>query len=579
MNYTPPVIRADDPHQDALPGLEHIDMRNAEDDPGATWIGDLIAAVRRQGLKLVLWMLFCFAASLGYTLLAHPEYVASAQIALEPRVRLPPCADAAAAAAAVAPILDSAQAESQLQIVRSVRNLNYVFDTLNLNADPAFAPKPPGLISRIVGGIAGLLPSSSASKPTPEQAAAQAREIAFQNFSDRVQVRRLGQSYVIEVSFRGLKPEDTARITNSIAAAYIRDQVLVHAISEQRGTEFLQGRITLIQAEKKAADEAVASGVITDFQFPDSDARIVGAALRPLAAAYPQTKLNLLAGLVIGLVTGVAFIAIMNNFDRTVRSPAQIRRILGVDCLVLVPRLRPGRLSDTTALDQPGSDFARALRLLRTVLFAAKAKTHQVSIGFVSCQEGDGCSALSANLAGLLASSNSRVVLVDANLQKPDLTRRFAPNAEAGLDHFIQSDPESAELPEVRLTTALSFVPAVAADRMADPNAFLGTHAMRAALTQHGGARDLVLDLPPLEASSDAQAMGSMLTGVVLVAALNRTKLDQLSEAIRALRSANSRVLGIVLNDPVPVRRGRWPVRGRAWARGRSEPAAIQADA
>jgi Mrp family chromosome partitioning ATPase len=567
MNYTPSAIRADDPHQDVLPGLEHIDMRYADDDPGATWIADLIAAVRRQGIKLVLWLLICFAASLAYTLRATPEYVASAQIVLEPRARLPAGADAAAA---VAPILDSAQAESQLQIIRSVRNLSYVFDTLNLDADPAFAPGEPGLISRIVA-MAGLLRPSSETPPTREELASQAREIAFQNFSDRVQVRRLGQSYVIEVSFRGLKPEATARITNSIAAAYIRDQVLVHAISEQRGTEFLQGRITLVQAEKKAADEAVATGVITDFQFPDSDARIVGAALRPLAAAYPQTKLNLLFGIVFGFVTGVAFIAIRNNFDKTVRSPAQIRRVLGVDCLVAVPRLRSGRLKDTTALDQPGSDFAQSMRLLRTVLFAARVKNHQVAIGVVSCREGEGCSALSANLAGLLAASNSRVVLVDASLQKPDLTRRFAPDSAVGLDQFILSTSTDARLPEVKITDSLSFVPAVAAGRAADPNAFLGTQAMRTALTQYNGPRDLVLDLPPLEASSDAQAIGSMLSGVVLVAALNRTKLNQLSEGVRALRSANSRVLGVVLNDPLP-RRGRRSSRSAASGSSYSPP-------
>lgn len=571
MNYTHPGIRADDSHQDVLPGLEHIDLRYADDDPGATWIADLIAAVRRQGLKLILWLLLCFAASLGYTLRATPEYVASAQIVLEPRARLPSGAEAAA----VAPILDSAQAESQLQIIRSVRNLSYVFDTLNLESDPAFAPGEPGLISRMVATLSSL-GSSPATTVSREAAASQAREIAFQNFSDRVQVRRLGQSYVIEISFRGPKPDATARITNSIAAAYIRDQVLVHGVSEQRGTEFLQGRITLIQAEKKAADEAVATGVITDFQFPDSDARIVGAALRPLAAAYPQTKLNLLFGIVFGFVTGVAFIAIMNNFDHTVRTPAQIRRVLGVDCLVVVPRLRSGRLSDTTALDQPATDYARSLRLLRTVLFAARAKTHQVAIGIVSCRGGDGCSSLSANLAGLLAASNSRVVLVDASLQKPDLTHRLAPRSEIGLDQFITSSSPEARLPEVRLTDSLSFVPAVASGREADPNAFLGTQGMRAALTQYNGQRDLVLDLPPLESSSDAQAIGSMLSGVVLVAALHRTKLNQLSEAVRALRSANARVLGIVLNDPLP-RRGRRSARKSAAVGGRPSPIMAEA--
>ena len=553
MNYNHPAVHADNPHQDALPELEHVDMRNAQDDPGATWIGDLIAAVRRQGVKLSIWLLVCFAVSLSYTLRATPEYVASAQIVLEPRIRLPVGSDSAAA---VAPILDSAQAESQLQIIRSVRNLRYVFDTLKLDADPAFTSGDPGLVSRI-GGIVAWLRSSSSSIQSQEQETNQAREIAFRNFSDRVQVRRLSQSYIIEVLFRGPKPEATARITNSIAAAYIRDQVLVHAISEQRGTEFLQGRITLIQAEKKAADEAVATGVITDFQFPDSDARVVGEALKPLAAAYPETKLNLLLGIIFGSVSGIVFIAIMNNFDKTVRSPGQIRRILGVDCLVVVPRLRSGRLSDTTTLDQPESDFAQSMRLLRTVLFATRAKTHQVAIGIVSCQVGDGCSTLSANLAGLLAASNSRVVLIDANLQKPDLTRRLASNAETGLDQFILSSSDQEKLPEIRLTDSLSFVPAVGADRVADPNAFLGTQAMHTALTQLNDPQNLILDLPPLESSSDAQALGSMLSGIILIAALNRTKLDQLSESIRALRSVNSRVIGVVLNDPLPRKTSR----------------------
>lgn len=579
MNYnSPSLARVDEPRHGALPSLEHIDMRQAGGDPGGTLIGDLIGAIRRRAIPLGIWILLCLAAGIGYVAVAQQEFLANAQIALEPRVRLPPGADAAAAASAAAPILDSAQAESQLQVIKSVRNLRYVFDTLNLDADPAYADKGPGLIGRFIGGILRLVLAAPPAI-SPEEAAMRAREIAFQNFSDRVQVKRLGQSYVLEVSFRGLTPADTARLTNSIAASYIRDQVLVHAVSEQRGTEFLQGRISLIQAEKKAADEAVATGVITDFQFPDSDARIVGAALTPLAASYPQTKLIVLLGLVFGLVSGVAAIAVLHNFDRTIRSPGQIRRLLGVDCLVSVPRFKTGRLTDTTAVTQPDTEFALAMRLLRTVLFAAGAKSHQVSIGLVGCQEGEGCSTLSANLAHLMAASGSPLALVDANLGQPDLTRRIAPRATAGLDGLVLSASTGADLPEAMLTPSLSFVPAVAgvvAGRKADPNAFLGTQAMRSGLSRLSARRDVILDLPALDASPDAQAIGAVLTGVVLVATLNRTKLDQLSEAIRALHSADTRVLGIVLNDPMRFRKARRLARATASAgmQNQSQPAA-----
>lgn len=563
MNYTSKILRPDNSHDGPLPGLDHIDLGEPGQESETTLIGDLIAAIRRHALALALWVLLCTAAGIAYVVIAQPEFVAAAQIALEPRVRLPPGADAAAAAAATVPALDSAQAESQVQVIRSARNLRYVFDTLGLDADPAYAAKGPGLLGRTVAWLSDLVPFLSAPPLSREEAAMRAREIAFQNFSDRVQVKRLGQSYVLEVSFRGLTPRDAARLTNTIAAAYIRDQVLVRAASDQRGTEFLQGRIALIQAQKKAADEAVATGVITDFQFPDSDARIVGAALRPLAAAYPQTKLILLLGAVFGLVSGVGCIAVLHSFDRTVRSPAQIRRMLGVDCFP-VPRFRDGRLTETSALGRPESDFALALRRLRTVLFAVGGEDRYITIGLLACHAEAGCSALSANLACLLSASSDRVLLVDADLREPELTRRFAPRAADGLESLVLSPANGAELPEVALAASLSFVPAVAAGRTANPNAFLGAHAMRAALARVNGKRDILLDLPPLDASSDAQAIGHMLTGIVLVASLNRTKLDQLSDAIRALRSARCRVLGIVLNDPVQVRRARRHVRASA---------------
>lgn len=187
-----------------------------------------------------------------------------------------------------------------------------------------------------------------------------------------------------------------------------------------------------------------------------------------------------------------------------------------------------------------------------------------ITIGLLACHEEAGCSALSANLACLLSASSDRVLLVDADLREPELTRRFAPRAADGLESLVLSPANGAELPEVALAASLSFVPAVAAGRKANPNAFLGAHAMRAALARVNGKRDIILDLPPLDTSSDAQAIGHMLTGIVLVASLDRTKLDQLSDAIRALRSARCRVLGIALNDPVQSRRARRQARASA---------------
>ena len=95
----------------------------------------------------------------------------------------------------------------------------------------------------------------------------------------------------------------------------------------------------------------------------------------------------------------------------------------------------------------------------------------------------------------------------------------------------------------------LSFVPAVGAGRGYDPNLFAGEVETQQALNGLAASRTVIVDLPPLSASADAVAIGGALTGVLVVAAVNRTTVDQLSDLVRTLQSRGVRVLGIVLNE------------------------------
>ena len=108
-------------------------------------------------------------------------------------------------------------------------------------------------------------------------------------------------------------------------------------------------------------------------------------------------------------------------------------------------------------------------------------------------------------------------------------------------------DISCAELP---LTENLAFIPAVSAGSVRDPNLFPGSPRMAQTLKSLSSARHIIVDLPPLNASSDALAIGRLLGGVILIAAVNHTSLDQLSQAARAMIASDVRVFGIVLNEP-----------------------------
>jgi Mrp family chromosome partitioning ATPase/capsular polysaccharide biosynthesis protein len=508
-------------------------------------LGEVAGAVWRRRLPLGLWLALCLALSGWYLKVAPITYTAATMVILEPRQALGP--SPSTSQTVVAPSLDVAQAESQIQVIRSERILASVFDVLNLQEAPELVGSGPGIRERLTTAL-GLGDPVSVN-------VGDARARAFQAFTDRVGVRRLGQSYVLEVSYQAASPEQAARVANATAVQYIKAQIDVKAAAALQGTEYLRGRIINIEAEQRAASEGVREGRIPDMLFSDADARIIGAALRPLSKSSPKSGLIVAFALTFGLVTGLLAVAVRHALDRTLNTRRQVRATLGVECLGVLPRVGRGRDLKRNgllplahlAMDQPNSPFASGMRSIRTGILLAMPNRKQV-IGIVSWAHGEGRSTVAINLAYLLSVPSDTVELVDADLHNPTLTAVLAPQASAGLNEVLLDGPGSPDNVSLSLSPVLGFIPAVRAMQDADPNLNLGSERMRTLLGRLCATRNVVLDLPPLAAGSDARALSPHLDGIVLVIEAGRTTIEEAAEAVRLLQASQGRVIGVILN-------------------------------
>jgi polysaccharide biosynthesis transport protein len=507
---------------------------------------EILTNALRSWRGLVLWFCICAGAAIAYVLLVTPQFVATTQVVLE---RRQPPVSVDSAASSETPTLDSAQADSQVQMLQSERNLRYVFDTLDLDKDPDFSNG-----FSLIGWLQGLLPIPTP-PVSPKEQASRAREIAYENFANSVTVKRLGQSYTFEVSYRAFSPKKAMRLANSITAAYIRDRVIynIAAAAAQRGGDYLQNRISDSKIEQNTAESAVRTGVIPDYTFGHADARIISAAIEPLTKSYPMTTVILLQSAVFALITGVGAIVVREDLGRTIRSREQVARLTGIDVFAVVPKVpkKPGRgaLSFSEALDEPASPFAQAMRALRTLALTAASGSHHVSVGVVSCHPREGRSSIAANVANLIAVSGHPVTLVDADFHNPTLTKALAPNAVCSLSDLAMTPGADASALPAPINSTLSFVPAVTGNREHDPNLFVFSRETLQGIKGLTSARDVIVDLPPLSHSIDAVAVGRMLTGVIVVAALHKTRVDDLVEAVQTLNRSGVRVRGIILNE------------------------------
>lgn len=505
---------------------------------------ETLAGARRSWRGLALWVLACIVGALAYVQFATPQFVATAQVVLEPHQPT----TLLDAASPMAPALDSGSADSQVLVLKSERNLRHVFDALDLADDPLFADGGFDPIGWVRARL-GMRPKAAA--PLSEDRARGARERAYARFAEGLSVQRLGQSYAIEVSYRAPSPKKAAHLANAITAGYIRDQVNYNVATAvaQRGGEYLQHRIADAKAEEGIADEAIATGVIPDYTFGDADARIVSAAVEPLTKAYPSGSRTAGLSLAFALLTGFGALVLRNELDRTVRSREHVRRLTGVDVLAVVPRAaEAGRpLSLTEALDRPASPFAQVMQALRILVQTAASGSSLA--GFVSCNPREGRSALAANVAHLIAHSGQPVTLVDADRRNPALTRALAPMVVSGLGELVSARGVDATGLRQPVNATLSFIAARASGGASDPNLFLGSRETMQALAGLAEKGTVIVDLPPLSSSADALALGKLLTGVIVVAALHKTTIDDLADAVRTMNAVGVRILAVVLNE------------------------------
>lgn len=238
----------------------------SQEEPGLTELFRLVAAfVRRQYLIILFVGLLATGAGLLYLHFAIPTYKAYAQIVTDSKKGQFFQNQSVLAAAS----MDSAEIESQIQILKSESIASSVINDLHLTESPEF----------------------SGSGPKPRSKTELMRDVVA-IFDSKLDAKRVGVSYVIEIGFQSQSPQRAAQIANAIADRYILEQQEAQIRTNQLVGNWLQTRLTGLREQVSDADRAViefaskhnivSSGgrLIDDQQLSQLNTQLVGARSR-----------------------------------------------------------------------------------------------------------------------------------------------------------------------------------------------------------------------------------------------------------------------------------------------------------
>jgi succinoglycan biosynthesis transport protein ExoP len=322
-----------------------------------------------------------------------------------------------------------------------------------------------------------------------------------------------------------------------------------------------------------------------------SNVSIIDGAEPPRHPSRPRTKRSLLLGACIGLLGGMALTCLREYLDHTLKTSDEVQSYLQVPNLSSVPdflridwwrRLkyavpataasRPSHQLPTRA--ERGLVLARhpllavteAYRTLRTAILLSRAEEPPRRLLFTSAAHGEGKTASVINAAIVFAQMGVKVLVIDADLRRPQCHRLLGGSDRMGLTEILTGACEVKGCIHPTYIANLFFV--ASGTLPPNPADLLGSQKMRDMLSLCEAEYDYILiDTPPVLPVSDAVLLSTMVDGVVLVVDAQGSPKQLVREACARLHYARAKILGTLLNR-VDTRDRRyatyyWPHTGR----------------
>ena len=234
--------------QTRIPNPREIESREPESASLQHALSYALALFGRQYPQMILTLVLCISLAGVYLLTAQKRYTGTAVVLIDSRKMQG--LQTQASLGGENPI-DSAMVDSQVEILKSETIASAVIKDLRLLDTAEFTGPEGGLLGSIASLLSPLFPES---QPTDFQRL----RMAINRFESQLTVKRVGLSYVIEISYQSLSPDQAAAIANAVADGYIVDSLESKYQASRRAAVWLQDRMKELRAQASTAERAVA---------------------------------------------------------------------------------------------------------------------------------------------------------------------------------------------------------------------------------------------------------------------------------------------------------------------------------
>lgn len=286
--------------------------------------------------------------------------------------------------------------------------------------------------------------------------------------------------------------------------------------------------------------------------------RIVDTAVEPIASIAPKKLQILILSVFLGGFLGTLLALLRNMLRSGIKDSNQIENELDLPVYATVPRspvqesrikiLKKKKNIPILAVKNSDDTAIESLRSMRTAIHFAlsSAKNNIIMISGPAPELGK--SFISTNLATILAQSDKRVLLIDADLRRGYMHKYFNYDPKPGLTEYLNGQQELGNIVRSTEVENLSFISR--GKSPANPSELLSTQKFADMLTHLSSQFDhILIDTPPVLAVTDGIIISQYAGVNLVVARYAKTQMKELELTVNRFEQAGVKVNGFILND------------------------------
>lgn len=286
--------------------------------------------------------------------------------------------------------------------------------------------------------------------------------------------------------------------------------------------------------------------------------RIVDTAVEPIEPIAPKKLQILILSIFLGGFLGTLLALLRNMMRSGIKDSTQIENELDLPVYATVPRspvqesriniLKKKKNIPILAVKNSDDIAIESLRSMRTAIHFALSSARNNLITISGPAPEVGKSFISTNLATILAQSDKRVLIIDADLRRGYLHKYFNLDTQPGLTELLNGQQSLETV--IRHTEVPGLSVISRGKSPANPSELLSSNQFKNLLEQMSEKFDhVIIDTPPVLAVTDGIII-SQYTGVNLVIArYAKTQMKELELTLNRFEQAGVKVNGFILND------------------------------